>query len=590
MTPGGVDADELPGLIAAVLAVARHRIGGIVLTGPASPARDHWLDMLRQLMGAESVWKTVPINVTEDRLLGGLDLAATLSAGQLKTATGLLVEANEGVLRLAMAERQASTVTGAVCAALDDHEVRVARDGVIQQSDSRFVVVAEDESLGEDEAIDPRLRERLGLTWTLHISGNDGYLAPFDERDCQRARSHFDRVDVPATVMEKLTAVADAIGLMSPRPVLQALAASRALAALHDREQVNDDDVSTAALLVLAMRVPGMLERLQTPEPEQAPAQPPPPPPEAETADSSNDAESLRRDSQAAELAESVAESAAAVLPPELLAMLARSAARMRSKQQAGRAGATRPTATRGRPLTSMPGAPVGGKRLDILATLKAAAPLQRIRTSGRPEATNRLAVRSDDLRIRRFAEKSRTTTIFVVDASGSAAAQRLAETKGAIELLLQECYVRRDEVALVAFRKQSAELILSPTRSLVRAKRTLAALPGGGGTPLAAGLQMALKEAEAVRKKGTHPQVVLLSDARANIDLAGAPGRETANEHALAIAHQISAADIPVLSIDTGRRPGARSQALADALDAQYLPLPFADAASVSAAVMGAL
>ena len=97
------------------------------------------------------------------------------------------------------------------------------------------------------------------------------------------------------------------------------------------------------------------------------------------------------------------------------------------------------------------------------------------------------------DLRITRLQQRAATATLFVVDASGSSALHRLAEAKGAVELLLAECYVRRDQVGVIAFRGRGAEVLLPPTRSLVRAKRSLAALPGGGGTPLAAGLQAAL-------------------------------------------------------------------------------------------------
>ncbi|MFN5457531.1 VWA domain-containing protein, partial [Bradyrhizobium sp.] len=111
------------------------------------------------------------------------------------------------------------------------------------------------------------------------------------------------------------------------------------------------------------------------------------------------------------------------------------------------------------------------------------------------------------------FKQRSGTTTIFVVDASGSSALQRLAEVKGAVELLLAECYIRRDEVALIAFRGKGAELLLPPTRSLTRAKRSLAALPGGGGTPLSAAIFAATELALAVKAKGQAPTIVLMTD-----------------------------------------------------------------------------
>lgn len=137
--------------------------------------------------------------------------------------------------------------------------------------------------------------------------------------------------------------------------------------------------------------------------------------------------------------------------------------------------------------------------------------------------------VRRDDLRIRILKQRTETTTVFCVDASGSAALERLAEAKGAVELLLAEAYVRRDRVALVAFRGTGAELVLPPTRSLTRAKRGLSGLPGGGGTPLAAGIDAAVAVALGVRRGGSRPAIVLLTDGRANVARSGegdGPGR----------------------------------------------------------------
>ena len=133
---------------------------------------------------------------------------------------------------------------------------------------------------------------------------------------------------------------------------------------------------------------------------------------------------------------------------------------------------------------------------------------------------------RASDLRVARLQQRAATATLFVIDASGSSALHRLAEAKGAVELLLADCYVRRDQVGVIAFRGRGAEVLLPPTRSLVRAKRSLAALPGGGGTPLAAGLRgRAGAWPTQVRRSGATPVVVLLTDGRANIARDGAPG-----------------------------------------------------------------
>ena len=131
--------------------------------------------------------------------------------------------------------------------------------------------------------------------------------------------------------------------------------------------------------------------------------------------------------------------------------------------------GERRKSAKRGRPMGARAGLPRGGMRLSLIDTLRAAAPWQRLRGSD-----GRVAIRRDDLRIRRFETRAQALTIFAVDASGSSALARLAEAKGAVELLLAEAYVKRAEVALIAFRGTAAELLLPPTRSLARARRSL--------------------------------------------------------------------------------------------------------------------
>jgi len=176
-----------------------------------------------------------------------------------------------------------------------------------------------------------------------------------------------------------------------------------------------------------------------------------------------------------------------------------------------------------------------------------------------------------------------------VVDASGSQAFNRLAEAKGAVELLLADCYVRRDRVAVLAFRGTAAQVLLPPTRSLVRAKRSLAGLPGGGGTPLAAGIDAGFVMADGIRRRGGTPTIVLLTDGRANVAQDGKGGRARADADAVAAARQVRAARLTALLVDTSPRPHPASQRLAAEMDARYVPLPYADAAALTRAVRAA-
>ena len=221
--------------------------------------------------------------------------------------------------------------------------------------------------------------------------------------------------------------------------------------------------------------------------------------------------------------------------------------------------------------------------------TLRAAAPWQKLRqrqqapTDGQKQ---RIVVRKEDFHVTRFRQSGQTTTVFVVDASGSSALNRLAEAKGAVELLLADCYVRRDSVAVLAFRGQTAELILPPTRSLARAKRSLAGLPGGGGTPLAHAIDAAILLADQLRKKGETPIVVLLTDGKGNIARDGSPGRAQAATDALAAATEMRLRGFSTLLVDTSPQAQDAAKNLAQAMGAQYLALPYAGANSLNQAV----
>ena len=571
---------------AALLAADPQACVGIRLRAGAGPVRDAWLRHLTDRLASGTPVRRCPPGIGDDRLLGGLDLAATLSAGRPVAQAGLLAEADGGLVVVPMAERLSPGTAARLAAALDTGTVAVARDGFFETRSARFGLVLLDEGL-DDEAPPLALTERLAFDVDLRDLGVRDIEGG---RASDPARHTPDRATEPDDASEAvaaLCAAAEALGVASLRGPLLAVRIARLIAACDGRSVLAEPDLAEAARRVLGPRATRM------PAPEQPSDAPEPPQQQASPGDerppdtSADEATSEPQRAEPPSLDDVVLAAALAAIPPGLLAALASGQAPARGK--AGKAGAAAAAARQGRPIGSRAGDPRRG-RLALLATLRAAAPWQALRRSeaGAGEA-RAIIVRPEDIRITRYRQRTESTTIFAVDASGSAALERLAEAKGAVELLLAEAYVRRDRVALVAFRGRAAELVLPPTRSLVRAKRGLAGLPGGGGTPLAAGLDAAADVALAVRRGGGTPVVVLLTDGRANVDRAGAPGRQRAAEDARAAALRFRAAGYAAVLIDTAPRPQDSARALADAMGARYLPLPQADARKLSAAVRAA-
>ena len=578
---------------ASIFAVDPVGMAGVMVRAQAGWVRDTWLNLLRDLLPETAPMRRLPLHIADSRLLGGLDLTATLHAGRPVAERGILAEADGGVVLLVMAERVAASTIARLGACLDTGEVLLERDGLTLRLPTRFGVVAFDESGADDERPLAALLDRLAFHIDLTMVGPRDAAALVSAREAvNAARAAIDDVDADETIVEAICATAIALGITSVRPALLSLRAARAIAALAGRRTIAPEDAATAARLVLAPRATQLptieQEAIETAgEASQAPAEP------AQNTSAAEDERNERSaDDRERPVDDRVLAAAAAAIPPGLLATLRlEKAARLRSNAS-GRAGVVQQSNSRGRPIGVRKGEPRSGARLNVIETLRAAVPWQRLRQrDGASSSTGarRIEIRRDDFRVARLKQRSETTTIFVVDASGSSALNRLAEAKGAVELLLSECYVRRDRVALIAFRGSGAELLLPPTRSLVRAKRSLAGLPGGGGTPLAAGIDAAAALADSVRRQGRTPVVIVMTDGRANIGRDGKPGRAQAEAEAFAAARSMRSAGLTALLIDTSPKAQPLAARLAAEMGAVYLPLPYADAGALSRSVRAA-
>jgi magnesium chelatase subunit D len=225
----------------------------------------------------------------------------------------------------------------------------------------------------------------------------------------------------------------------------------------------------------------------------------------------------------------------------------------------------------------------VEGARVALDASLRAAALRQPERRAA-AHASPIFCFEADDLRFKRLRRKSGALYILAIDTSGSMAANRINQAKGALARLLRQSYVRRDRVALISFRERSAELLLAPSAAPARAKRILDALPVGGATPLAAGLLRALEVAERARGAGARRiALVVFTDGRANVpcgeilseDRAASKSRIRAEIERCGAALQ--RAGVASLVIDTESRftSGGEGQLLSRALGGRYAHLP---------------
>jgi magnesium chelatase subunit D len=530
------DAAKLAG---ALLRTKPRAFGGIHIRGGHGPALDAWLSCFDT-----STLVVIPHHIDVERLIGGIDLAATLAAGKPVHRAGLLREREGALFLLTGGERASMQVAAVLAQSLDAGTISL---------------IALDESLDDENGLAAVLSERLAFQIDLRgVQLQDLTALAVDEV-----------VDSDmAPLAEPLLSACIGFGVRSLRAGLFVNSCAAMLAAGARRTELNAQDMERAASLIIAHRARQM----------------PAPPEEPEGADQepqTPDAEPEALETQDLSQADMVTEAVRAALPAALLAQL-HAGALMNQRLKAGTTQIiSRKRSTRGRPLGVKQGDPRRGERLNMVATLTAAAPWQRLRKHDDTDA--RVLIAKQDFRITRFKPRTETVIIFVVDASGSAAFQRLSEAKGAVELVLADCYIHRDKVALLAFRGTAAQLLLPPTRSLERAKRALSALPGGGGTPLALGIDAAAAQALLVQRTGAQPVVIFLTDGKANVARDGTGGRARAQDEAMQAAKALRALSLRSVVLDISPKPTEMADALARQMGATYLPLPRADAASIA-------
>ncbi|MGF1506441.1 MAG: magnesium chelatase subunit D family protein [Anaerolineae bacterium] len=544
---------------------------------------------------------TLPTNATEDRVCGTLDLEKTLKTGRRHFEPGLLAEAHRGILYIDEVNLLDNHIVDVLLDAAAMGFNTVEREGVRMAHPSRFVLIGtmnpeegdlrpqlldrfglcvEVEALSDVEARARVIRQRL--TWEkdpLAFAEQNRAAQEALTTSVQAAQERLPQVGLTDAQLSQIAALCVQLGIRSHRADLVTARAAVALAAWDERTTVRDEDIQRAAEMALPHRVrrqPFDDKRL---DPAQVSAAMQPPAEGGSASEEPGDASPSQ---------DQVFDVGAG--PPLSLPELG-------SSDGNGRGRVSRPNhSRRGRTVrTAEPHGDVkNSSDIALDATLRTAAPHQAGRQAESSTGKGAFDLRPEDLRVKVREQQTGITVLFVVDASGSmGAADRMRATKGACLSLLHDAYVHRYLVGLIAFRDQTAQVLLQPTGSVELAHQHLKDLPTGGRTPLGHGLAKALMLTAQIRRRDAQmgTLVVLLSDGRANVPYDPAHG-ETPLEEAVHLAGQLTAAGGSLLILDTEDDflTLGLARALAERAGAGYVKLADIEAAAVERAVRAQL
>merc|ERR1719502_702666 len=501
----------------------------------------------------------IPLDVLEDRLLGAVDVEKSVTTGQTVFEPGLLAKAHRGVLYVDDINLIDESISNLLLEALSTGWVTLEREGMSVRYPCRPLLIA---TFNPEEAeLRNHLMDRIGVSLSadavplteeerleavqraLRFGSNPpALIEEFEEvSDGMRtsiifAREYLNGLRPTKEQVKYLCEEAIRAGVQGNRGELFAIEVARASAALNGNDRIESDDLQMGVRLCIAPRGTSIAA---PPDDDMMQAPPPPPPPqmnEEEEEPEKKEPEKEQEEEPQEEQEEQVPQvpetfmfdAEGVALDPEVM--------KFTNNANAGKSGSGGMIFSEERGRYIKPILPKGRvRKLAVDATMRTAAPYQRKRRERADEALARgekvkvkgVYIEGSDVRAKKMARKAGSLVVFVVDASGSMALNRMNAAKGAAINLLSEAYQSRDKICLVTFQGDFAQVLLPPTRSIAMAKNRLERMPCGGGTPLAHALNQAAQIGMTAQKTGDVGEVlvVCIGDGRANVPLAVSVG-----------------------------------------------------------------
>ena len=543
-----IDVNRKTDLAFELTAINPSLFGGIILKGAT---HDHMEPILNFFKKADLKLNKIFSNFSIADLNGGIDPLESLQKGHLVHRKGILNRSG-----------------WFLCTSLNEMP-KALQSMLNHQMDNMKLgpLLAFDDGFRKNEISSPKLCDRLAFSIDFTDVRFNQYFPNFFSTISPTVQ----KAEITEAQIQSVVVSAVQFGIDDIRPAYMTITAAQYLAALDDRGTVEQNDLNLAATLILAHRAQVVPEEIDNDQQDDT---------QKENEENIKEENEQKKNNEINLPTEVLIEAIKASLPDNIYEHL-RNNIRQKAKTGSG-FGNRQKSKVKGRPKPSRNVTPGDQERIDIVSTLRSAAPWQKLRKQQLKTSKN-IVILPGDLHTFNFEDRSERVIIFLVDASGSAAMNRLGESKGAIELMLADSYARRDFVSLISFRDTSAEILLPPTRSLVQTKKRLGSLMAGGGTPLATGLDAGIKLAQNCKRSGKMPSLAILTDGKANIDLDGLPNREKALSDSVLVSEIGKKLDMKSVFIDCGKRPNNNLKSLATSMGGNYVSLPRTNATKIS-------